>query len=124
MLCSPRVKTPQVATLRLTSTARWGEHVLKPGDYTLHLCAHQVAPIVAIHGVGVAAMLMPTHVSLCDRGRLSTLFLTPCAPPPRVRLLRLASAGVDLYFLEDAPSDTAQGLLALPLSSHAGFSGR
>lgn len=120
------LKDHHVARFRLTLTARWGDQVLRPGDYSLHFCSNKLAPVVAIHGTDVAVMVSPTRISLCDRGRLSTLFLTPCAPPPQVQLLRLALAGVDLHFLEDPETYACPGLLALPLSEdvEARFSAR
>jgi hypothetical protein len=101
--------------LRLPFAVRWGEQVLQPGEYELIFLAMGASPIVAIHGGGVAAMMKPCHVDELDGTFLSTLFLKPNASTPQVQLLRLAVAGLDLYFQKTRTNKARRGILAVPV---------
>jgi hypothetical protein len=101
--------------LRLPFAARWGDQVLQPGEYELIFLALGSAPVLAVHGGGIAAMMRPTRVNeLCGTG-LSTLFLNPKTAAPEVQFLRLAVAGLDLYFQKGRADSTPRGVLALPV---------
>jgi hypothetical protein len=107
--------------LRLPFAARWGERVFQPGDYHIVLLAIEPVPVVAIHGGGVAAMLTPDRIDELDGTHLSTLFLKPGAPAPRVQILRLALAGLELHFQPNPPARTRKtGLLAIPVQEDGG----
>jgi hypothetical protein len=101
--------------LRLPFAARWGGAVLQPGDYELMLLAMDTSPIVAIHGEGIAAMMRPTRIDEIGGSYLSTLFLKPSSLAPEVQFLRLATAGLDLYFQKDNLNPVPGGVLALPI---------
>jgi hypothetical protein len=99
--------------LQLPFRAQWDSWQLRPGKYEIAFLDEFPAPAVVIHGMGVAAMLIAAHVRAIEGTQLSTLFLMPGAPAPRVQLLRLAAAHVDLYFSET--HDGSPTILALPL---------
>jgi hypothetical protein len=101
--------------LRLPFAARWGDQVLQPGEYDLIFLAMGSAPVVAIHGGGVAAMMRPTRVNELCGTCLSTLFLKPTTAAPEVQFLRLAVAGLDLYFQKGRANTARRGVLALPV---------
>ncbi len=109
------------STLRLPFTARWDDHVLSPGKYEIILVDTSSAPVVAIHGRGVAAMVTPAYINKLEGTQVSILFLMPGEPLARVQLLRLASAQVDLRFQESTPDDGCPTILALPLREHARY---
>lgn len=106
--------------LRLPFAARWGDQVLQPGEYELMFLAMGSSPVVAVHGGGVAAMMKPCHVDELDGTYLSTLFLKPGTSGPQVQLLRLAVAGLDLYFQKTKAHKARRGMLALPVQDEIG----
>jgi hypothetical protein len=101
--------------LRLPFAARWGDQVLQPGEYEVIFMALGSAPVVAVHGGGVAAMMKPTRVNELCGTCLSTLFLRPTTTAPEVQFLRLAVAGLDLYFQKGRANTARRGVLALPV---------
>jgi hypothetical protein len=106
--------------LRLPFAVRWGDEVLQAGEYELIFLSLGASPIVAIHGGGVAAMMKPCHVDELSGTFLSTLFLKPNASAPQVQLLRLAVAGLDLYFQKTRTSRARRGVLAVPVQEDVG----
>ncbi|MGH9405947.1 MAG: hypothetical protein ACRD3D_08955 [Terriglobia bacterium] len=101
---------------KLPLTASWGDLTLRPGRYDLFFVETRPGPVVVIRGMGVAAIIAPSHVGPCGKTRLCALFLSTSSEPPRVQMLRLPSMGLDLRFHASFPADVDPGVLVLPLS--------
>lgn len=65
-------------------------------------------------------MMKPCHVDELNGTFLSTLFLKPNTSAPQVHLLRLAVAGLDLYFQKTRANKARRGVLAVPVQEDIG----
>ncbi len=91
----------------LPHAAHWGKTVLPAGDYSFRVTANGPTSIVTVRGNKQSAFVMTAGVYPCDACTGSELILINRKGERTVQMLRLAQAGIVLYYAPRREVDEA-----------------